>query len=70
VLRGIAEGLVIMMHREWRAQKALARGDLFPVVVFDAGQRTKGFDTGRLGAELIVEAEGIPRKLWRNHFVS
>lgn len=68
-LRGIAEHAVLPWWRN-RAAEALLPGGTFPVVVYNANQRVGPFASGRLGAEMIAEGQGIPRSRWATHLVS
>jgi hypothetical protein len=70
LLRGIAEHVVRPLWRNLAAEAAAGAGGQFPVVAYNANQWTSGFQSGRLGAELIAEAQGIPRSLRNTHLVS
>jgi RHS repeat-associated protein len=70
LLRGIGEHVVRPLWRNLAAEAAAAGGGTFPVVAYNATQWTSGFQSGRLGAELIAEAEGIPRSLRNTHLVN
>jgi hypothetical protein len=71
VARSIAEYAYLPYVRNRAAEAAAALpGSTFPVVAYNKYNKVCGFNTGLLGAQLIAEAEGIPRSLWDTHLVS
>lgn len=70
IMRSVAEFALLPAIRNARAEAALARGEHFPVVAYNREQLTSHWESGRLGAEMIAEAQGIPRSLWDTHLVA
>jgi RHS repeat-associated protein len=66
---GIARGGWEALVGSRRIRPASVAGERFPVVLYYEGQRTLGFESGRLGAELIAEQERIPQNLWKEHLI-
>ena len=70
LLRSFREFVYLPRMRNARAEAAAAGGETFPVIAYNKYQKMGVFSSGRVGAEMIAEAQGIPKRLWNDHLVS
>jgi RHS repeat-associated protein len=64
--RGITEAGIGLWRSGWGANAGAPQ----PIIVYYEGQQLYGLATGRMGAELIAEAQRIPRSRWGTHLIS
>jgi hypothetical protein len=67
---GLFRGLTEAGIGLWRTYGGASRAVQQPIIVYYEAQRLGPFATGRMGAELIAEANRIPRSRWNTHLIS